>query len=165
MKKKVFLGAILATMLLSCGTESKTEEVKETVEVVSEEAEVKEAGIVYTIDTLESVINWKGAKVLDPTYGHFGSIKLSSGELDITDNEESKLTLEGHLKGSAEENKDHFFNVSEHPTASFEIVSVDGDVVKGNFTIKGITNAEEFVVTVEEQDGKLIAKTSSFSKR
>ena len=185
MKKKVFLGAILATMLLSCGTESKTEEVKETVEVVSEEAEVKEAGIVYTIDTLESVINWKGAKVLDPTYGHFGSIKLSSGELslsgenkiingnfianmasievlDITDNEESKLTLEGHLKGSAEENKDHFFNVSEHPTASFEIVSVDGDVVKGNFTIKGITNAEEFVVTVEEQDGKLIAKTSSF---
>lgn len=180
----MFLGAVLAAMLFSCGTDSKPEEVKEEVTEVAQE-ETKKEGVVYTIDTEASAINWKGAKVLDPTYGHYGTIKLSSGEVslaegneiiggkfvadmatievvDLAEDAEKKTMLEGHLKGAAEENKDHFFNVSEFPTASFEITSVEGNVVKGNFTIKGNTNEEEFEAMIVEEDGKLVAKTSEF---
>lgn len=184
MKKTLFLGVALATVLFSC-SETK-EEVKdaEVTNVVVEEAAPAKEATVYTINTEESVINWKGAKVLDPTYGHFGTIKLSSGEVSLAEGNEivggkfvadmasievldledaeKKAMLEGHLKGSAEENKDHFFNVSEHPTASFEITSIEGSVVKGNFTIKGNSNEEEFEATIVEEDGKLIATSNEF---
>ena len=185
MKKTILLGIALSAILFSC--ETKTEEVVDETPVVEAVEEVAEVvtGVQYTVNTEESAIHWKGAKVLDPTYGHYGTIKLSSGEvtlgegnvilggsiiadmntieaLDLAEDVEKKGMLEGHLKGAAEENKDHFFNVSEHPTASFEITSVEGSVVKGNFTIKGITNEEEFEATVMEEDGKLIAKTSEF---
>src|SRR5690554_7893288 len=42
---------------------------------------------------------------------------------DLTD-AEMKGNLEGHLKGATAENADHFFNVSQFPTSSFEVTNV-----------------------------------------
>lgn len=113
----------------------------------------------------ESTIKWKGYKV---TGEHYGSIKLKEGVLNF---EADKLTggmfvmdmnsiqtedmdaeynkkLDGHLK------HDDFFGVEKHPTATLKINNVRGHGhhyhVSGDLTIKGITKAISFEMTVKD---------------
>src|SRR5690606_20046767 len=126
----------------------------------------------------ESEIVWEGGKVVGGT--HNGTIALSSGEvsvkggvveagsfvidmnsiavLDIED-EEKRGWLEGHLKGAAEDNADHFFNVSEFPEGKFEITAVSEGNIEGNLTLKGITKNVKFPakVTVADNDVTIVA--------
>jgi len=121
----------------------------------------------YKVDNTNSTVVWKGYKV---TGSHTGTIAMKSGELDfkkgklkggkfeidmtsiiVTDLEgEYKGKLEGHLKSA------DFFGVEENPTATFETTSVmAGETansynVKGNLTIKGITNEISFVAIVDD---------------
>ncbi len=182
MKKSLFLASALLVALASC--KKPTEDAKkETSEPIENEVTTQESTS-YKINTTESVINWKGAKVFVKDYAHTGTLKLKSGELklasdksivdgsfvidmttitnsDLEDTEKKEM-LEAHLKGTAEEKKDHFFNVSEFPEATFEITGIEGSIVKGNLTIKGNTNEEEFEATISEENGQLIAQTSAF---
>ncbi len=116
------------------------------------------------VKTNESTVTWKGYKV---TGSHTGTIDLNSGSLSFdgdklvggefvvnmatlisTDLEgEYKGKLEGHLKS------DDFFGVEKNPTAKlvFTKVTASGKnsyEVTGNLTIKGITNAVTFDVSV-----------------
>ena len=112
------------------------------------------------INLEESSITWKGQKV---TGSHEGTIKFKSGTLTFEDGalvdgtftmdmNSIKCTdlsgdyagkLEGHLKS-----KD-FFGTNEHPTSTlqFKEVTMNGENnyrVKGDLTIKGITNSIDF---------------------
>jgi polyisoprenoid-binding protein YceI len=65
--------------------------------------------------------------------------------------------LETHLKS------DDFFSVQKFPTSTFVISKIDskgGDqyVVKGNLTIKGITNEVEFPATIQIAKGQVSAQ-------
>ena len=116
------------------------------------------------VKTAESTVTWKGYKV---TGSHTGTINLESGSLSFdgdklvggefvvdmatlisTDLEgEYKGKLEGHLKS------DDFFGVAKNPTSKlvFTEVKVSGKnsyEVTGNLTIKGITKAVTFDVSV-----------------
>ncbi|MFN8208907.1 MAG: YceI family protein [Bacteroidales bacterium] len=115
----------------------------------------------YTADASKSKLEWLGEKV---TGEHHGTINLqsgfllwksnaiSSGEfvidmtsitcLDLTDPQWSGK-LVGHLKS------DDFFGVEKFPTSKLVITGSTPfekgtAVVKGNLTIKGITNPVEF---------------------
>jgi polyisoprenoid-binding protein YceI len=121
-----------------------------------------------TINTSESVINWKGQKV---TGSHTGTISIKEGNLEFDeagilsggsfsiDMATIKCTdlkpggaakLEGHLKS------DDFFGVNNFPTANFEIVKVvsrgtpGSYKIIGNLTIKETTKEIRFNADISE---------------
>ena len=116
---------------------------------------------VYKIDAEKSKLTWLGKKV---TGQHNGTINIAEGSLSvkskkvtggsfvidmtsITDVDKNER-LVGHLKS------DDFFSSEKHPKASFVITSIalvekEQYTVKGNLTIKGITNEIEFPATIQ----------------
>ncbi len=132
------------------------------------------APVKFKVDEKASTIGWIGKKV---TGQHTGNVQIASGELsadkksikegsfeidmttmtvtDVTDpNGNSRLL--GHLKS------DDFFGVEKFPKAKFVITSVtpktgDEYTVKGNLTIKGITQSIEFPATIKNDGKKLTA--------
>jgi len=118
-----------------------------------------------TVKIEESSITWKGYKVGGE---HTGTIDLKSGSLifkgrkltggnfiiDMTSINTTDLSgdykgkLDGHLKSN------DFFGVEKFPTATLNITSATGKAgvynVKADITIKGITEAIDFVMTVND---------------
>jgi len=119
-----------------------------------------------TADKNKTTLNWLGEKVLGQ---HTGTVRLQEGWLSWKDNkiisgeftidmtsikdDDGSQRLEGHLKS------DDFFGVEKYPSSKLVITeSTPFDngtgVVKGNLTIKGITNPIEFkAVMQKEADG------------
>jgi len=126
----------------------------------------------YKVDAEKSKITWVGKKV---TGQHNGTIQLAEGAftmkgkkiasgsfaIDMTtlkDND-ANARLETHLKS------DDFFSTEKFPKATFvtsKIESKGGDqyLVKGDLTIKGITNAIEFPATIVIANGTINAKAN-----
>lgn len=116
------------------------------------------------VKTSESTVTWKGYKV---TGSHYGIINLTSGSLSFDGDKlvggefvvdmtslisqdlegEYKGKLEGHLKS------DDFFGVEKHPTSTLIFTGVKSSgknsyEVTGDLTIKGITKAVTFDVSI-----------------
>ena len=123
---------------------------------------------VYTIDTDESVIEWKGEKIVGN--GHTGTIQFSEGNLNIKgDNlvggtfvadmntiKEGSERLVGHLKS------DDFFSVATYPTAELTITKIgkgkSGEaLVTANLTIKGKTEVVTFPAILKLDGDNLLA--------
>ena len=163
----------LSTILFACGNPSETPEtvVEEVVEM-----EVKKS----TINTEKSVINWSGEML--EVYTHSGTMAFNSGEVEIgngnviggsfeanlssmtpTDenyNEEKEQTAEklvGHLSSP------DFFDIENHPTASFVVSASEGNTVTGMLTIRGKSN-EETVENVAITDTTL-SGTLTFDRK
>ena len=133
----------------------------------------------YKVNTESSKINWKGFK---PTGSHYGIISLSDGnfivnkdkiiggefiinmnsivDLDMPADSEYNAKLVGHLKSP------DFFDVEKFPNGSFIIKgseNKDGKtIIKGELTLKGITNPVSFIAEVKIEEGKLIFKSENF---
>lgn len=140
------------------------------------------------VNTEKSQIEWLGKKV---TGEHSGTIEISKGLLVLNDEEitagnfvvdmtsladtdlkdpDYKAKLEGHLKS------DDFFGVENFPEAKFVITETkkleQGNyLVKGDITIKEITQPLEFTVSLHMQDGgahvsgKIIIDRTKFNVR
>jgi len=110
----------------------------------------------------KSKLSWLGEKV---TGQHSGSINLQSGWINWMDNKivsgefdidmssikdaEGSERLEGHLKS------EDFFGVEKYPTSKLVITGSSpfekgSGLVKGNLTIKGVTNPIEFRATMQK---------------
>jgi len=182
MKKQIVnitLASMIALGAVSCkekGTDTGISEAKEV-------AETSVSAINFTIDAEKSVINWKGSK---PGKDHTGILKLSSGTIaadkrDISSGNfvidmnsltntdmdgQGKDNLEGHLKGTVEGKEKDFFNVTEFPTAKFELTGVSGEngtiVVSGNLTIKETTHNVEFPAVVSFPGDEIFLKSKPF---
>ncbi|MFZ4931049.1 YceI family protein [Chryseobacterium sp. Mn2064] len=180
MRKKLFSLAIpalfSAVVMVSC---------KKDKPLTSESNEVTTTkdGSQYTLDTLNSKVEWKGYKVFkSENTSHFGTIKFESGDVtvkdgklesgkfvadmnsltsvDLKDSPEDMGKLNGHLKSG------DFFEVEKFPTASFEITKVtpstEGDyntLLDGNLTIKGITKPVQFKANVSVKEGEVSVAT------
>ncbi|HOO98709.1 MAG TPA: YceI family protein [Bacteroidales bacterium] len=115
-------------------------------------------------DTGKTTLEWLGEKV---TGQHNGTILLKEGWLEWNNNRitggvfEIDMTtikdadgserLEAHLKS------DDFFGVDKYPVSRFVITGSDDfqkgtATVKGDLTIKGITNPVEFRATVQKKE-------------
>lgn len=185
MKKHLLkMTAIAAIAILaSCKSETKNETAATEAEAV--ENTTAEAGVTYNADAENSIVNWKGFK---PTGTHTGTVGITSGNFEmngeeivggaftldmntitVTDLEagKGKEKLEAHLKGTAEEKEDHFFNVQEFPTATFEVtgVSKEGEqtTMQGNLTIKGTTKNIAFPVMVENNGDTIVVSSEPFT--
>ncbi len=124
----------------------------------------------YRVDTEKSTVEWEGSKITGKS--HTGTVKLIEGGLQIAEGKVAggKFTidmtsisvtdLEGGMKGKLEGHlkNDDFFATDKFKTANLAIVSVDGDNVKANLTIKGQTHEVEFPTKVViNADGTLKA--------
>ena len=124
----------------------------------------------FQIVNAQSNINWVGRKV---TGAHNGTIGIKAGSLTLTDGKLSggefiidstsiqildvtdpatNAQFAGHLAS------DDFFSSEKYPEAVLEIVSVSGNRVDGNLTIKGITQPVGFDAVVKT-NGDLLTAT------
>ncbi|WP_138991380.1 YceI family protein [Larkinella sp. C7] len=123
----------------------------------------------YSIDTTESVITWKGSMLFDIDEEHVGYIHLSKGELMIENDQlmggtaeidmhsieykdkASKNTPVKHLKSP------DYFDVEKFPVSTIAISRIESlrghTIVKGDLTIKGVTQPVTFPARMEVQDG------------
>ncbi len=123
----------------------------------------------FKVDAQKSKITWLGKKV---TGQHNGTINLAEGSftvngknitggtftIDMTSikDADASARLEGHLKA------DDFFATDKFPKSTFVITKIepkgtDQYAVKGNLTIKGITNEVEFPATIKIAKDQLTA--------
>ncbi len=177
MKKNVLTLFAVAALTLTACNDKKTAETEGALET----NEVTEASIQYNVDVEGSQIEWTGGKATGGN--HNGTIKLEQGEIFVDggkitlgkfvidmnsievadlDAESGKADLEAHLKGEGQDNADHFFNVKNFPTATFELVNVKDSTVEGNLTLKGKTNPIEFPATVTVTDNEVTIVSENF---
>lgn len=151
------------------------------------EAAAEATGKEYNVSPESAVINWVGSK---PTGEHNGTVKVSSGTLSVENGQvtagsfvidmtsievldlsgDEKGYLEAHLKGLGKpEEADHFFNITAHPNATFDIVSVMAATdttynseVKGNLTIKGVTKEVTIPANITVNDDVVVVTTEQF---
>jgi len=114
-----------------------------------------------TANKEKSKLSWLGEKV---TGQHTGTINLQSGWIDLSNNKivsgeflidmtsikdnDGNERLEGHLKS------DDFFGVEKNPVSKLVItgstpLEKGTGTIKGNLTIKGVTNPIEFKATMQ----------------
>ncbi|NQV89169.1 MAG: YceI family protein [Parcubacteria group bacterium] len=147
-----------------CAPEQVIEMNTEVQEVVEESGTLMTDGT-YELVAEESVITWEASKKLvDVT--HNGTVNVSTGRvvveggqitggtvtvdmatiIDLDQVGEMKAKLEGHLMS------EDFFDVVNYPAATFTISGVDGDMVTGVMTIKGIDGEVTFEAEIEEEE-------------
>ncbi len=171
MKKQIVSILVLSILFISCKEKAKEE--KKEVEAKTETEQIADA--TYNANTEASVLNWKGFK---PTGTHNGTVAIKSGTLevkegklvggnfefdmktitvlDIPAEEEGNGKLKRHLESG------DFFDVENNPTATFKITSVEGNLVKGDLTVKGITKNIEFPATLTTTDNGMQLTGATF---
>jgi len=179
MKKTLILLSTSTILLASCVSNPDGQKA-ETVD--STEISTSNEGASLAIDTTASLVKWHGKKV---TGEHYGEIDITSGNIIVS--EEGKLTggtfvldlnsidvqdmepgeyrdkLTGHLKS------DDFFDVANHPTATFEITEIKEGatandlVVSGNLTIRGTSNNITFDAKTTESTPESFAADADFN--
>lgn len=170
----IILVTVSASMFFSCNQPGKEKTTESKVDHVMSE---QKAGDGFTACQHASKIYWTGTK---PTGEHNGIIKLNEGgnfkvednkvvggsfvidmnsivNIDV-ENPEMNEKLVGHLKS------EDFFAVDSFPTAMFVITGLSdieeeefNTLVKGELTIKGISNEVEFKAKLQVNDGAVSA--------
>ena len=141
---------------------------------LAKHARIAAKPVVFKADVKASKLTWQAKKA---TGDHSGTVSISDGSFTLEDNAikagtfeidtrtiadtdiadaESNAKLVTHLKSA------DFFNAEAHPKAKFVLTSAAKGAgntydVKGNLTIKGITNAVSFPATVLVSGNKLTA--------
>jgi len=179
MKKTLILLSASTILLASCVSNPDGQKA-ETADAT--EISTSNEGTSLAIDTTESLVKWHGKKV---TGEHYGEIDITSGDIIVS--EEGKLTggtfvidlnsidvqdmepgeyrdkLTGHLKS------DDFFDVANHPTATFEITEVKEGatandlVISGNLTIRGTSKNITFDAKTTELSPESFVADADFN--
>lgn len=168
-KINLFSAAVIssAMLLVSCSSAPEQPAVEETSGGVTAD---------MVVDNASSTVAWSGALV--GVYTHTGTVKLTEGSFNLENgaltggNFTADLTslavtdenykpeegstpekLIGHLSSP------DFFDVANHPTATFVITGTTEDgKVKGNLTVRGTTNEEVLEnVTIDAANGSASA--------
>ena len=161
-----------ALFLASCvgNPEGQKAETTDSAEVSATE------GTELAVNTAESKVMWLGKKVSGE---HFGDVAISSGTLVVSGdqlvggnfvidlNTINTQDMEGEYKDKLDEHlrSDDFFDVANHPEATFEITSATPAetgviTLSGNLTIRGTTKNITFdaqVIEVTETAANLTA--------
>lgn len=169
--------ALAATFLVACGpSEAEIQAAKEKATADSLVALASmERGV--AVDLANSAVNWKGTML--GIKSHTGTVVLSDAKLMvkgptvtggsfIVDLSSIVATDEAYAPDGSEKGtramllghlaSPDFFDVANHPTASFNITSVEGSTAIGILTIRGVSNEEKITdISVSEVDGAITA--------
>lgn len=169
---KMMMTTIAASVLLmtACNDAPKADKVE-----ASAAQEVANAtGATYKANPTASTVEWVGTK---PTGQHHGTIMIKNGEIAVKDNQITggKFILdlttikpddqdeEGNEKLRKHLSSEDFFDVAQHPEASFELSAINVGIdtankdivlkdathtITGNLTLKGIAKSISFPAKV-----------------
>lgn len=178
MKNITSIFAFLALVaLVSCGGGETPPEGKATSEVG------ETTGSTYTIDTEQSVIKWTGSMIA--AYAHTGVVKVTGGTfttengaiasgtvtIDMTtigavdknfnpDAGRTREVLAGDLRSA------DFFDVENHPTATFTIDKAGSGAFAGDLTVKGVAKNLKISASVNETaDGASVGGAFTFNRQ
>lgn len=173
----------LGIALVGCKNDKNNEtEVSDAKEAATAQNEAVE----FKVDTAASVIEWQGKK---PTGTHTGTIKITDGSfmandsiiesgnfvidmqsIEVTDagmEDDQKMNLENHLKGTVEGKEGDFFNVNKFPEAKFEVTGITEEngqmMLQGNLTIKEETKNIAFPVMLSQNEQGLKLTSENFT--
>ncbi len=131
-------------------------------EILETTGKMSDGTQVLPLLTSKSQLNWTG-KAGDSDYSLSGTLRASSGKLQIQEGQLRGGALEVNMESLQHENNsvakhlkdDDFFAVKSHPKASFTIQSVEALEagkyrITGEMTMKGITQTESFEVQLTE---------------
>lgn len=169
--------ALAALFLVACGpSEAEIAAAKEkaTADSIAAAAAAEHS---YVLDAAASTVNWKGTML--GVKSHHGTVKMTEGKLtvqggmvkagsftvDMTSiaaldsayaaddaKQGTRSMLIGHLSSP------DFFDVTNSPTATFEVTAADATSITGNLTVRGKTNEEKVTdVVVSEENGMVKA--------
>lgn len=169
----------LAVVIASCGNEQKpAEETTTAAEATGEET-------TYTINTdSTSHVMWKG--VMLGVKEHTGTVNFTEGKLTAKGNQLTGGTFTVNMKSIKVTDKNYdeksgygvnkflghiasadFFDIDNHPTATFTITSVNGNEATGTLKIRGKENTETLKnISITESNGTISAKgTLTFDRK
>ena len=170
---RLFSPLLLLLLFTACGDVGDAPEATTGDAVAVADAD----GIALAIDTSQSEINWKGAKV---TRSHDGGFHVFDGTVYVNDGQVQRVEvnidatsiwsdterLTGHLMS------DDFFGVETNPTAEFvasEFAPTDSagatHLVTGNLTMAGQTNSVTFPATISVEEGRVTAQADFIINR
>lgn len=171
-----FVG-IATVALVACGpseAEIKAAKEKATADSLATIAATERT---VAIDAAASTVNWKGTML--GIKSHNGTVALTDAKLTVKGpsvtagsfavdlssikplddayapddaKQGTRSMLVGHLQSG------DFFDVANHPNATFEITSVQGNTATGNLTVRGVTNEEKVTdIVVTDENGAISA--------
>jgi|TARA_B110000483_G_C18178070_1_gene535804 polyisoprenoid-binding protein YceI len=175
--KKIFIlssALVMALAVTSCSSKTETATTEKAVE-----KKVEMEALSFNLNTEASTLEWKGTMV--GIYSHTGTLNITEGSV-MTENgniiggkvvidmssmqatdenydpskDQTKENLIGHLQSP------DFFDVANNPTASFVIKSVNGNILTGDFTLRGVTKEESITLADVKVSEKGFEATSSF---
>jgi len=177
--------ALLSTtfFMASCGnSEQKAQGNSNESEAETNDQEATVVNL--QVDVANSAVNWTGEML--GVYSHNGTIGITEGSIEMTGDMLSggnfvinmtdivhldsnytekegkrKEDLNGHL-GAVQ-----FFDVANHPTATFVITSVDGNTAEGKLTLRGTEGEERIdnITIVKEDDSYTINGDITFDRK
>ncbi len=163
--KKLIIPTLSILLLFSCGSDDNQAADTGVAEKNTSAVETEQN---YQLDIQKSFVTWKGTML--GVYSHEGNLKFKSGLLSYNGNqitggefivdmtsieptddnyseEHPKEKLITHLSSA------DFFDTKNYPTATFEIIQQEGNVITGNLTVRGITHQEKVTdVTITVKD-------------
>lgn len=175
MRTLIIAGAITVG-LLACNNTSQNETSNAKPKTSNYKA-VETTPVSYSIDASKSIVNWKGS--MAGVYAHEGTVALTNGSLTVKDGlvTDGNFTVDlnsmvttdsdvlykmaprekliGHLK------TDDFFGTDKFPTAVFKIKSVEGDVLTGDLTVKGVTHEESVTSVILTESESAVTATGN----
>ena len=180
MKKIGFalVAVALIAVATSCGNKAKNQ-----VDGTEAQTVADGKGVVLTVDTVASVIEWEGSKVGGT---HHGTLALKSGEITVNDSTleagsfvinmnsivdldqtvaAMNLMLVNHLKSA------DFFDVEKYPEATFAVTSSEPVVgadsinykISGNLTLRGVDKNVTFGAKVTKDGNTYTAVSEKFT--
>lgn len=176
-----FVG-IATLALVACGpSEAEIQAAKEK-RIADSLATVAASERAVTVDAAASTVNWKGTML--GIKSHNGTVNLTEAKLTVKGpsvaagsfvvdlssikpldeayapddaKQGTRSMLVGHLQSA------DFFDVANHPTASFEITSVEGNTATGKLTVRGVTNEEKVTDIVVTDEAGVITATGKLA--
>lgn len=173
-KNNLLLIALVAisTFFAACAGENTEAQSNTTTPEKDEKVETTKEIESHDLNLESSGVNWTGS--IAAVKDHTGTLNFKSGSFDLQgdkvvggnfvidmstmvatdsnfDEEKTKEGLIGHLSSA------DFFDVANHPTASYTISGMEGNVVNGKMTIRGKTNDVQIenVTVIYGQDGTI----------
>lgn len=187
MKKLFYLNSAalgLALLIMSCGQSGNQTSESES----GSKSEVKAATVTLpddvTVNLEESKVMWSGTMV--GIYTHEGTVDLTEASLQVEDGKVTggSFTVDLSTMVATDENYNpeegstpeklvghlmspDFFDVENHPTASFVITNVADSTLTGDLTVRGITGEEtvENVKVYKDGDTYKLKGTLVFNRK
>lgn len=138
----------------------------------------------WNIDTENSTVRWEGGTAGAQVYSHHGEIELKEGSFSTIQDQVvggefiiDMTTMQPKDDGYSEEHpasdlvahlsSPDFFDVENHPTATFKVTRSEGLEVFGDLTIRGITKEGHMHIDMMEQrpDGLKVIGTLDFDRQ